>query len=133
MIHRFPAIQRESPPSAYFDAYAVWSPRRPPAGLDPPGAVPFDWASPDLCFAFLLDDPKIQADVEDLCKQANGVIGDIMFLEKQPAMMNDPPVVRDVLERSQRLGATKLDLPNRHLEELPQRFTQFLRLTDFLK
>jgi hypothetical protein len=85
---------------------------------------------------FLLDDPKIQAYLEDLCRQANGVIGDIVFLDatmKQPAWTNDPQVVRDVLERSQRLGAAKLDLPNRHLEELPQRFTQFLRLTDFLK
>lgn len=84
---------------------------------------------------FLLGDPKIQAYLEDLCKQvASDVIGDIMFrdaVKKDGALPNDPQVVQDSTERALRLGPAKLNLADRHLRELPVQFAKFLELTDF--
>jgi hypothetical protein len=87
---------------------------------------------------FLLGDaPNIQAYLEELCKQVtDDVIANINFLDtarEQGMLMNDPQAAREFTERASRLGAAKLDIPDRHLRELPQRFAKLLNLTDFLK
>jgi hypothetical protein len=88
---------------------------------------------------FLLgDDPKIQAYLEELCKQVtDDVISNITHRdamnEQVAAIKNDPKVVKEFAERTARLGAAKLNLPGRHLRELPQRFAECLKLTDFWK
>ena len=48
-------------------------------------------------------------------------------------LMNDPQAARDFTERASRPGVAKLDIPDRHLRELPQRFAMLLNLTDFWK
>jgi hypothetical protein len=85
---------------------------------------------------FLLDDPKIPAYLEALCKQVtDDVIANILFLDamRREVRMNDPQIVRDFTEKADRLGKAKLDLPERHLGELSERFAESLKLTDFWK
>jgi hypothetical protein len=72
----------------------------------------------------LADEPTIQLYLEELCKQVTGdVIGNIMYLdamkEQVPAIKNDPQVVKAFAERAARLGAAKLDIPDRHLRTAP--------------
>jgi hypothetical protein len=84
---------------------------------------------------FLLDDPQIQAYLDDLYKQVGkDVIGTIMLLQsanEQRAIMSDPRIAQDLLEKASRLGVAKLDLADRHLADLSQQFARFLKLTDF--
>ena len=64
----------------------------------------------------MLDDPKIPAYLEALCKQVtDDVIGNIMFLDamRRYVRMNDPQIVRGFTERADRLGKARLDLPGR--------------------
>jgi hypothetical protein len=87
---------------------------------------------------FLLgDDPNIQAYLDELCKRVtDDVIANINFLDAardQGTLMTDPLAVREFTERASRLGTAKLDIPDRHLRELPQRFAKSLNLTDFWK
>ncbi len=75
--------------------------------------------------------------LEQLCTQINEeVIGPIMYLDamnKQiAAIQNDPEAVKKRVEAAARLGAAKLDIPQRHLKELNQEFAE-LKLTDFWK
>jgi hypothetical protein len=82
---------------------------------------------------FLLgDDPKIKAYLDQLCKQVtDDVIANIMFrdaVNDAAAMRNNPQAVADFTARVSRLGAAKLDIPDRHLRELPQQFARFLKL-----
>jgi hypothetical protein len=85
---------------------------------------------------FLLDNPKIQTYLEELCKRVtDDVIGNIMYFElmneQLAAIRNDPQVVKELAERHSRLVTVKHDLPDHHLGELSKRFTEFLKLTDF--
>ena len=84
---------------------------------------------------FLFDDPQIQAYLDDLYKQVSkDVIGNIMLLQsvnEDRAIMSDPQIAQDLLEKLSRLGIAKLDLADRHLAELSQQFARFLKLTDF--
>lgn len=87
---------------------------------------------------FLLEnDQGIQSYWEELCKQiTDDVIGNSMFpdaVRNEAALMNDPQAVRDIAERSSRLSSARIEIPDRHLRELPQRFAQFMNLTDFSK
>jgi hypothetical protein len=45
--------------------------------------------------------------------------------------MNNPQMVQDIMNKTTRLGAAKLEIPDRHLQQLPQEFAGFLKLTDF--
>jgi hypothetical protein len=83
----------------------------------------------------LADDPKIQAHIDQICKQvSDDVIANIMFIDamnENPAMKSDPEVCREFNERASRLGVAKFNIADRYLRELPQLFKPFLRLTDF--
>lgn len=83
---------------------------------------------------FVLDDPKIDAMLDALCKQANDdVISNIMYFDamRPHGTMNDPQISRDFAERADRLAKAKLDLVGRYFEELPKQFEKYLKLTDF--
>jgi hypothetical protein len=84
---------------------------------------------------FLLGDPKIQANLEALCKQVTeDVISNIMYRDAMESQVkNDPQIVRDYNERMDRLGQAKLIIPDRYFEELSEQFAKFLRITDFWK
>jgi hypothetical protein len=84
---------------------------------------------------FLADDPKIQAYLDQICKEvSDDVIANIMIIDamnENPAMKNDPQAGREFTERVERLGLAKLNITGRYLGELPQLFKPFLTLTDF--
>jgi hypothetical protein len=83
---------------------------------------------------FVLDDPKIDATLDALCKQATAdVVSDIMYFDamKPHGTMGDPEISREFAERADRLGKAKLDLVGRYFEELPRQFEKHLKLTDF--
>jgi hypothetical protein len=87
---------------------------------------------------FVLGEANIQAYLEELCKQVrDDVLGYITYLDAMngqvAAIKNDPLVVKDREGRGERYAAAKHNLPARYLIELPQRFEEFMRLTDFLK
>jgi hypothetical protein len=82
-------------------------------------------------------DPKLQAYLEQLCKQVGeDVISNIVSLDamgRAGLPMNDPQMIQDMMNKTSQLGAAKLEIPDRHLRELPQEFARFLKLTDFSK
>jgi hypothetical protein len=85
---------------------------------------------------FVLDDPKIDATLDALCKQANDdVIKEIKYFDTvgPQGTMNDPQILRDFNERADRLGRAKFIIADRYFEELPKQFEKFLKLTDFWK
>lgn len=85
---------------------------------------------------FVLDDPKIDATLDALCKQATAdVSSNIEYFDamKPQGTMNDPQIRRDFSERADRLGKARLDLVGRYFEELPKQFEKHLKLTDFWK
>ena len=85
---------------------------------------------------FVLDDPKIDATLDVLCKQANDdVISNIMYLDgMRPHLATyDIEMRRAFAERADWLGKAKLDLFGRYFEELPKQFEKYLKLTDFSK
>jgi hypothetical protein len=86
---------------------------------------------------FLLADLGIQAYLEALCKEVSDkVISNIMFLDamkEHPALKTDPHICEDTAKKSSQLGSAKLSIHDRHLRELSEQFTKFLKLTDFSK
>lgn len=86
---------------------------------------------------FLLGDTEIQVYLERLCKRVHeDVIANIMYcdaIRRDPALRTIPEVVAELTTRASHLGKAKLDLPDQHLKELPQRFAAFLTLQDFLR
>jgi hypothetical protein len=85
---------------------------------------------------FVLDDPKIEENLDALCKQAtDDVISNIMYFNAMKAhgTMNDPQICQEFAERGERLGMAKLALVGRYFEALPQQFEKYLKLTDFSK
>lgn len=85
---------------------------------------------------FLFDNANLPAYLEQLCKQiTDEVIGNSMFVEalkNETALMNDPEAVQEFVQRAARPGAARLEIPERHLRELPQQFAE-LKLRDFWK
>jgi hypothetical protein len=85
---------------------------------------------------FLLDDPIIEASLEELCKQVTDeVINNIMYINgMRPHLATmDIQTRKDFTERAGRLGEAKLTIGGRYFEELPKQFAKFLKLTDFSK
>jgi hypothetical protein len=85
---------------------------------------------------FVLDDPKIEANLDALCKEAtDDVIRNIMYFDgmRPHGTMNDPEMSREFAERADRLGRAQLILVGRYFEELPKQFEGYLKLTDFSK
>lgn len=67
----------------------------------------------------MLANPKIEVYLEALCKQVNDdVIRNIMFLDAV---------------KKHAFGTAKLDIPDRHIEERSEQFSNLLKLTDFWK
>jgi len=85
---------------------------------------------------FLLGDPKIQTYLEGLCKEVtDDVIGNIMFLDamREQGAVGGPEFGPEIARRATALVRAKHTIPDRHLGELSEQFTQFLKLTDFWK
>jgi hypothetical protein len=82
---------------------------------------------------FLLDDPKLHAYLESLCKEvSDNVLANITYLDVMKTQAtSDPQVRQDYAERANRLGMAKLEVPGRHLVELSEQFSKHLKLTDF--
>lgn len=83
---------------------------------------------------FVLHDPKIEATLDTLCKQAtDDVISNIMYFGamKPHGTMGDPEIAQESMKRADRLGKAKLELVGRYFEELPRLFEKYLTLTDF--
>lgn len=85
---------------------------------------------------FLLGNPELQANLEGLCKQVTDeVISNIMYFDamKQYIMVPDSQVYRESAERADRLGKSKLSIPDRYFGQLTEHFAEYLKLTDFWK
>ena len=85
---------------------------------------------------FVLDDSKLEAILDNLCKQVtDDVISNIMYIDgmKPHLATVDPQTCRDFAERVDCLGKAKLIILGRYFEELPKQFANFLKLTDFWK
>jgi hypothetical protein len=83
---------------------------------------------------FLFNDVNLPAYLVQLCEQiTEEVIGNRMFVEavkNEAGLMNNPEVAPEFAKRAARFGVAKLEIPDRHLRELPQHFAE-LKLTDF--